>query len=131
MRLEGGQIEFNNLVVFGIVVSSQERSFALISSRGNTASQGGLKVVLHSVVVGENGRGRSDLGTHVADGGHTGAADAVYARSKVLDDGTGTTLDGQDSGDLQDDVFGASPAFEFSSELDTDDLKFKSILVPV
>lgn len=58
--------------------------------------------------------GSTNLGTHVADGSHTGAGDGVNARSIVLNDGASTSLDGEDAGDLQDHVLGARPAFQLT-----------------
>lgn len=40
----------------------------------------------------------------------------------VLNDGTGSSLDGEDTSDLADDVLGGGPSSDLSLELDTDDL---------
>lgn len=71
---------------------------------GNVSSLGGLKVRLHSVVEGEDGGGSTDLSSHVADGSHTSAREGLDSRSVVLDDGSSSSLDGEDTSDLADDV---------------------------
>ena len=48
----------------------------------------------------------------------TCAGNAVNAGSEVLDDGHGASLDGQDAGQLEDDVLGAGPAAQITIQLD-------------
>ena len=48
----------------------------------------------------------------------TCAGNAVNSGSEVLDDGHGASLDGQDAGQLEDDVLGAGPAAQLTGQLD-------------
>ena len=70
----------------------------------NHAALRRVEVRLHAVVVREDGRRRTNLSTHVADGGHARARERVDAGALVLDNGTSSTLDREDTGDLEDDV---------------------------
>ena len=70
----------------------------------DVAAVGRVEVVDHAVVEGEEGGGGTDLGTHVADSRHTSAGERLDTRTGVLDDGAGTTLDGENAGDLENDV---------------------------
>ena len=63
-----------------------------------------VEVVSHTVVEGEEGSGCANLSTHVADRRHTGTREGLYTRTSVLDDSASTTLDGQDTGNLEDDI---------------------------
>ena len=65
---------------------------------------GGVEVVGHAVVEGEEGSGSTDFSTHVADRGHTRAGEGLDTGTGVLDDSTSTTLDGEDASDLEDDI---------------------------
>jgi hypothetical protein len=42
--------------------------------------------------------------SHVANGSHARAGQALNSGTVVLDDGTSATLDGEDAGNLEDDV---------------------------
>lgn len=59
---------------------------------------------------------------HVADGSHASARDGIDTRAMVLNDGASTTLDGQDIGDLENDILGRGPARELASKLDADNI---------
>jgi hypothetical protein len=83
------------LVVLAVLVGL-EVVVELLGVAGLGGTAGSLEVLGHAVVEGEERSGRTDLGTHVTDGGHT--------RARVLDDGAGTALDGEDASDLEDDV---------------------------
>ncbi len=63
-----------------------------------------VEVVSHTVVEWEERSGRANLSTHVADSCHTRAREGLDTGTGILDDGASTTLDGQDTGDLEDDV---------------------------
>ena len=54
---------------------------------GDLLSSGGLEVVGHSRVEGEDGCRRTDLCAHVANGAHAGAGDGVDAVTVVFNDG--------------------------------------------
>ena len=98
-----------------------------------------VEVVSHAVVEGKEGGGRANLSTHVANCRHASAREGVNTGAGVLDDSAGTTLDGQDSGDLEDDVcglfvclhsriggdeptLGCRPAANLTGKVDLDDL---------
>lgn len=58
--------------------------------------------------------GSTDLGTHVANGSHSGTGDGVNARAVVLNDRSGTALHGEDTRDFQDYILGAGPALQLT-----------------
>lgn len=122
VRLQSGQIQFDDLIVLGVRVRRQQ-ALVLIGGSGDFRASGRLQVILHPVIVREERGGGADLGTHVANGRHSGAADAVDARTEVLHDGTGTALDGEDTGHFQNDVLGTGPTLELARELHADHLR--------
>lgn len=122
VRLQSGQIQFDDLIVLGVRVRRQQ-ALVLIGGFGDFRASGRLQVILHPVIVREERGGGADLGTHVANGCHSRAADAVDARTKVLHDGTGTALDGEDTGHFQNDVLGTGPTLELARELHADHLR--------
>ena len=71
---------------------------------GDVGALGGVEVVDHAVVEGEEGGRRTNLSTHVANGSHTRAREGFDTRTLVLDNGTSSTLDGQNAGNLEDNV---------------------------
>ena len=95
--------DLDRLVVLSALVSLEVVLEAL-SVVGNISALGGVEVVDHAVVEGEEGGRRTNLGTHVADRGHTRAGERLDTRTSVLDDSTSAALDSEDTSDLQDDV---------------------------
>ena len=93
----------DRLVVLSALVSLEVVLEAL-SVVGDISALGGVEVVDHAVVEGEEGSRRTNLGTHVTDGSHARARKRLDTRTGVLDDGAGTTLDGEDAGNLEDNV---------------------------
>jgi len=81
----------------------------------------GLQVAGHRVVVGEQRGGCADLGAHVADGALACGREAAGTGTEVLHDGTRATVDGEDVGDLQDDVLGGGPAAQLAGQVDADE----------
>lgn len=71
----------------------------------NRLTLGGLKVVVHAVVEGEDGGGSTNFGTHVTDGTHTSAGEGVDTVTVVLNDGTSATLDSENTSNLKDDIY--------------------------
>ena len=63
-----------------------------------------VEVVSHTVVEGEHRGGSTNLGTHVTDGSHTRARKRFDTGTLVFDDSTGTTLDSEDTSDLENDI---------------------------
>lgn len=119
--LKGVQVNLNELIVLTTLIGREE--VVVKSSKvGNLLSAGGVKVVGHSLVEGEGGGGSTNLGTHVTDGTHTSARQVVDTITKVLDDSTGSSLDGEDTSDLEDNILGGGPARELTGQLDTDNL---------
>ena len=110
-RRERRQVDLDHLVevrrgIHGHVVVGAQVVCDRVGRFGDRGTPGGLEVAAHRRVVGEHGSGGADLGTHVADGGFTGATDGVRTRSEVFDDGARAAFDGEDLGHLQNDVFG-------------------------
>ena len=95
--------DFDFLVVLSTLVGSQIVREAL-SVLSNIATTSCLEVVGHTVVEGEHRGGSTNLGTHVTDGSHARARKRLDTGTGVLDDGAGTTLDGEDAGNLEDNV---------------------------
>ena len=118
---QGRQVQFDDLVVFSVSVGCQQAFPVLIRGVGNLASSGGSQIILHAEIVGEYRGGGANFCAHVANGGHSSAADAVDAGAEVLDDRPGSSLHRQDTSDLQDYVLGAGPALQRSSQLHADD----------
>ena len=77
------------------------------------------------MIVGEDGGGGADFGTHVADGAHAGAGKGLDALSEIFDDGSGASLDGEDVRNLENDVLGGGPARELSGQFNSDNLQNK------
>src|SRR5690242_606651 len=121
VRLELVEVDLDELVVLGTLVLAKLVS-VLAGEVTNVLALGGPQVVVHAVVEGENGGGGTNLSTHVADGGHTSAGERLDTGSVVLDNGTSSALDGEDTSNLEDDVLGRSPARELTGELHTDNL---------
>lgn len=104
VRLELGQVDFNQLVVLGTLVLAELLAIAP-GEVGNVLTLGSLEVVVHAVVVGEERGGGTNFGTHVTDGTHTSARQIFDTRTMVLNDGTSTTLDGKETSDLEDNIW--------------------------
>jgi len=101
--LELGEVDLDDLVVLGALVGLEVVREAA-SVVGNFGTLGGLEVVGHARVEGEEGGGGTNFGTHVANGGHTSARERLDTLTKVLDDSACSALDGKDTGNLEDDV---------------------------
>jgi hypothetical protein len=99
-----GTHNVDNLVILGAVVCSKVvgKPFCIF---GNVRPLRGIEVVDHTFVEGEDGRCRTNLCAHVTDSRHTGARKRFDARTLILHDGSGSTLDSENSGDLQDDIY--------------------------
>jgi len=119
--LELRQVDLDELVVLGTLVLTELGS-VFTREVTDVLTLGGLQVVVHTVVEGEHGGGGTNLSTHVTDGTHTSAGQGVDTGAVVLNDSTSTTLDSQQTGNLQDDILGGSPAGHLASQADTDDL---------
>lgn len=121
MGLEFGKVDFDDLVVFGVLVGN-EVVRELLGVVGDHGTAGSFEIVGHAVVEGEKRGGSTDFSTHVADSSHAGATERFDTRAGVLDDGTCSALDGKNASDLENDVLGGSPTTDFSDEIDTNDL---------
>ena len=91
------------------------------------------------MIIGEEGSGSADLGTHVADRSHTCARERFYTWSVIFDNRPGSTFHRQDSSNLQDDVYKQEldlamrssmiltlwrrPAIQLPVQVDTNDLR--------
>ena len=81
-----------------------------ICHRSNRRAARGGEVALHRVVVTEDrGRG-AHFRTHVADRGFAGGRQVLAAVAEVFNHAVRAALGGEDPGDLQNHVFGRSPA---------------------
>lgn len=121
VRLKLREVDLDQLVVLGALVLMQLLG-VLAGEVTNVLTLGGLQVIVHTVVEGEHGGGSTNFSTHVTDGTHTSARESLNTRSVVLNDSTSTTLDGKETGNLQDDILGSGPAGHLTGKLDTDDL---------
>lgn len=121
MRFQRGQLQFDDLIVLGVRIRRQQ-TLVLIGGSGDFRASSRLQIILHPVIIWEDRGGGADLGAHVANGGHPGAADAVDAWTEIFHDGTGTALDGENTGHFQNDVLGAGPTLELARELHADHL---------
>ena len=103
-RLSTETHDLDALVVLGTLISLQVvlESLGIV---GDSLATGSVEVVDHAVVEGEDGRRRANLGTHVANGGHTRAGERLDTGASVLDDSASATLDGEDASDLEDDIW--------------------------
>lgn len=120
VRLKGGKVQFDDLVVFSVSISCQKTLSVLVRGGSDVTAAGGLEIILHAEVVGEDGCGGTNFGAHVADGRHTGAADAVDARPEVFYNGSRASFHREDTSNLQDDVLRAGPSLELAGQLDSD-----------
>ena len=96
--------DVDNLIVLSVLVSLQVVLEALGVIR-NLRTLSSVEVVGHAVVEGEERGSGTDFSTHVADGRHTRARQGLNTRTGVLNNSAGTTLDGEDASDLEDDIW--------------------------
>ena len=125
--LEGVQIDLDDLIEVGGRIGLDIGVGPEVGDHGHGRLCDGVptrraEVGRAVLVEGEERRGRTDFGSHIADGGLAGCGNGVGAGAKVLDNGTGATLDGQLAGDFEDDVFGGGPTIQGPRELDADEL---------
>ena len=104
-----------------------EQVGVLVGELGELGAAGRAQVGGGVAVVGEDGRGRAELGAHVADGRLAGGADGVDAGAEVLDDGVGAAGDGEDARELEDDVLGGGPAAHRAGELHADEARVEHL----
>ena len=94
----------NALVIFGTLISLEVVLEAL-GIVGDVRPLRGIEVIDHAVVEGEEGGSGTNLSTHVANGGHTRAGEGLDTRAGVLNNSASTTLNGEDAGNLEDDIW--------------------------
>lgn len=95
--------DIDDLVIFGAFVSLEVVG-KLSSIFGDVRALGGVQVVHHALVKGEDGGCCSNFGTHVTDRGHASAREGFDSRTFILDDGTSTTFDGKNASNLENDI---------------------------
>ena len=95
--------DFDFLVVLSTLVGSQVVREAL-SVLSNITTTSCLEIVGHTVVEGEHRGGSTNLGTHVTDGSHTRARKRLHTRAVILNNGTSSALDRENTSDLEDDI---------------------------
>lgn len=101
------QVDLDQLVVLSTLILPQ----LLCVSTGEVSdvlTLGDGKVIVHAVVEGEQRGGGTNFSTHVTDGGHTGTRDTVDTRAVVFDNGTSSTLNSQDTSNLENDIYVAT-----------------------
>jgi hypothetical protein len=94
----------DDLVILGTLVRNKVMGEPL-SILGDFRALGSVEVVDHAVVEGEKRCSSTNFGTHIADRSHTSTGERLDTRTGILDYGAGATLDSQNPGDLQDDVW--------------------------
>lgn len=104
MGLEGAQVELDQLIVLGTLVLP-ELLGVNAGEFSNVLALCGRQVVVHAVVKGEDRSGSTDFGAHVTDSTHTSRREGVDTRAMVLDNSTSTTLYGENTSNLQDDIY--------------------------
>lgn len=112
---------FNDLVVFCLLVSLEVVGEGL-GVVGNLGALGSAEVVTHTLVVGEERSGCADFSTHIANSSHTSAAEGLDTRTSILDDGTSSTLDSENTSNLEDNILRGGPASNLASEVNTNNL---------
>ncbi|PMB71436.1 hypothetical protein BM221_001525 [Beauveria bassiana] len=133
VRLQRRQVNRDALVILGAVVGLKPESRVRRRARAGKRLQrvnvgNGLRAARRRQVprrrlrVGKDGRRRADLGAHVADGGHAGAAERIDAGPKILDNVAGAAADRQLAGEPQDNVLGRGPAAQRARQLDAENL---------
>lgn len=120
--LQRRKIELDDLIVFSVGVGSEKALPVQIGRVCDLGSSSRPQVILHTKVVGEDGRCRAYLGAHVADGSHPSATYALDTWPIVFDDGTGSSFHRQDTGHLENDVLGTRPPLEGPRQLHPDHL---------
>lgn len=121
MRFEFRQVDVDHLVVLALGIRL-EVVVEFLGVSGDMRSTSSFEVLSHLVVEWEKRGGGTNLGTHVTDGSHTGTRQGLDSGTVVLDDSTSSTLDSQDTSDLEDDILGSGPSVHLSVEVDTDNL---------
>lgn len=71
---------------------------------GDIRTFGGIKVVDHAVVEGEEGGGSTNFGAHVTNRSHTRARQRLDTRAPVFNNSTSSTLDSENTSNLENDI---------------------------
>lgn len=128
MRLKLGKIDGDDLVVLGTLVGLQEvvRTGRAVDGVGlggdrTTVGRNQIRIVRGGSVREDTGRG-ANLSAHVAHSGHARARKALDTLSKVFNDESSTTADGELASQVQNDILGACPPAELANKLDTQNL---------
>ncbi len=103
VRLKLGQVDLDQLVVLSTFILAQFLGVGA-GEVANWLTLSDLQVVVHAVVEGEKRGSSTDFSTHVTDGSHTGGRERVDTRTVVFDDSASTTLDSEETSDLEDDI---------------------------
>ncbi len=105
-------------IYFGV---GGEVSGYTISEVGDVGASGGTQVAAHSGIIAKSGGSSTYFSTHIANSTFSGARKAIGSFAKILNDIASASFYGQDTGYFEDNIFGRSPAVEFSGEFDTDE----------
>ena len=120
--LKSVEVNLNELVVLSTLISRKEILLVEVGKLGNRSTAGLVQVSIHGGVEGEDRGGSTNLGTHVTDSTHTSGRKGINTLTKVLNNGTSTTLDSEDTSELEDNILGGGPARELTGKLNTDNL---------
>jgi hypothetical protein len=94
----------NHLIILGTLVRNQVVAESLCVFR-DFRTLGGIEVVDHAAIEGEQARRSADFSTHVTDGSHASAREGFDTGSIVFDNGTCTSLDGEDTCHFKNDIY--------------------------
>mmetsp|Transcript_4058 Transcript_4058/g.11358 ORF Transcript_4058/g.11358 Transcript_4058/m.11358 type:complete len:269 (-) Transcript_4058:765-1571(-) len=113
------QVNFDELVVLTVLVCVQKiRRFRRFVTNVTTA--GGIQISLHAVVEGKEGRCGANLCAHIANGRHSRARNAVKPGTEILHNVARSSLDGENTCNLQDNILGGRPSVQSSLQVHAD-----------
>ena len=121
VRRERVEVNLNHAIVLASLVGDQVGA-VLSRQPGNILPASLAEVLELALREGKNGGCGANLRTHVADGGHTSGGHGVHTLAKVLDDGAGASRDGQNVGNLENDILGRGPISEGTLQVDANHL---------
>lgn len=104
VRFEFGEVDLDVSVVLGSLVGLEVSSEGLKRLDGCRAARL-MEEATHGVSIREDGGSGANLGAHVANRTHSGAAERVNSFAEVLDDMARSSFDGEDGGELENDIY--------------------------
>ena len=116
-RLELAEVNLDHAVVLCARVGLEEHGRGGARGLCNILAAGRREVRAHRVAVRERGRGRADLGAHVAHRRQAGRRQRPEAVAKVLDDKASAAAHRELAGEVQDHVLCRAPRRELPLEV--------------